>query len=290
MAVSPSATDYRHGVLLVSGAALLWSTAGLLVRWTATDPGTTLFWRAVFASVALLAWLRTAAPGRMVPAFRGLGPLGLLLALCFAASMMAFINALALTTVANVMVFQAISPLLAALFAWAWLREPLTPRALFAIGVAFAGVLLMVSGDLGGGRVAGDALGLLMAATSALTIVLARLARDVSMAAATFAGMAVTAAVTMPMARFVLPTGDYGLLAIFGVGQMAFALVLFATGVRLIPAVDAGLITLLECVLAPLWVWFAFGETPRDRSIIGGAVVLGAVAITALRRRPQALL
>jgi drug/metabolite transporter (DMT)-like permease len=282
-------TDYRRGALLVSGATLAWSTAGLLVRWTATDPWTTLFWRAVFASIALLAWLRIAAPGRMLPAFGGLGPLGLLLALCLAASMMAFINALALTTVANVMVFQAISPLLAALFAWAWVREPLTPRTVFALLAAFAGVVTMASGDLGGGGLTGDALALLMAATSALIIVLARMARHASMAAATFAGMAVTAVVALPMTRFMLPASDYLLLALFGVGQMAFALVLFTTGVRLIPAADAGLITLLECVLAPLWVWLAFGETPEARSIAGGAAVLGAVAITALHGRRSAL-
>lgn len=282
--VAAAATDYRRGALLVAAAACLWSTAGLLVRWTDTDPWTTLFWRAVFASVALLLWLRIAAPGRMLPAFRGLGPVGLLLALCLAASMITFINALSLTTVASVMVFQAISPLLAALFAWAWLRERLTQRTLLGMLAAFVGVLMTVSGDLsGGGGLAGDVIGLVMAATSALTIVFARLDRRVSMAAATFAAMMLTAAVALPMTRFVLPVGDYALLALFGAGQMALALVLFTTGVRLMPAADAGLITLLECVLAPLWVWFAFSETPEMRTIAGGAVVLGAVATTAMR-------
>lgn len=282
--VAAAATDYRRGALLVAAAACLWSTAGLLVRWTDTDPWTTLFWRAVFASVALLVWLRVAAPGRMLPAFRGLGPVGLLLALSLAASMITFINALSLTTVASVMVFQAISPLIAALFAWAWLRERLTQRILLGMLAAFVGVLTTVSGDLsGGGGLAGDVIGLVMATTSALTIVFARLDRRVSMAAATFAAMMLTAAVALPMTRFALPVGDYVLLALFGAGQMALALVLFTTGVRLMPAADAGLITLLECVLAPLWVWFAFAETPEMRTIAGGAVVLGAVATTAMR-------
>ncbi len=281
-------TDYRRGALLVGGAALAWSTAGLLVRWTANDPWTTLFWRAVFASAALLVWLRIAAPGRMLPAFRELGPVGLLLALCLAGSMITFINALALTTVASVMVFQAVSPLLAALLGWAWLGERLSRRTLFAILGALAGVVIMVSGDLGGGGLAGDAIGLGMAIASALTIVLARLDRRVSMAAATFAGMAITAVVALPMTRFALPTGDYTLLALFGFGQMAFALVLFTTGVRLMPAADAGLITLLECVLAPLWVWLAFAEAPEARTIAGGAVVLVAVVVSGMRGRQPA--
>ncbi len=285
MPLSGATTDYRRGALLVGGAALAWSTAGLLVRWTATDPWTTLFWRAMFASPALLVWLRIAAPGQMLPAFRGLGSVGLLLALCLAASMTAFINALALTTVASVMVLQALSPLIAALLAWAWLGERLAQRTRFAILAAFAGVVVMVSGDLGAGGLAGDAIGLGMAAASALTIVLARLDRRVSMAAATFAGMAMTAAVALPMTRWALPPGDYALLALFGIGQMAFALVLFTTGVRLMPAADAGVITLLECVLAPLWVWRAFAEAPEARTIAGGAVVLAAVVVAGLRGR-----
>jgi drug/metabolite transporter (DMT)-like permease len=281
-------TDYRRGALLVGLAALSWSTAGLLVRWTAADPWTTLFWRAVFASVALLVWLRIVAPGRMMPAFRGLGLVGHLLALCFAASMITFINALARATVASVMVFQAVSPLIAALLAWAWLHEALSRRTLVAILAAFTGVVVMVSGDLETGSMVGDAIGLVMAITSALTIVLARLDRRVSMAAATFVGMAITAAVALPMTRFALPMRDYALLALFGVGQMAFALVLFTTGVRLIPAAHAALITMLECVLAPLWVWLTFAETPDARTVAGGVVVLGAVALSVMRKRPSA--
>ncbi len=278
------ARDYPRGAALIAVAAVLWSSAGLLVRATATDPWTTLFWRAVFASAALLLWLRIVAPGRMLPAFRGLGPIGILLALCFAGSMICFINALAYTTVASVMVFMAISPLIAALLAWAWMREALSTRTLLAIIAAFAGVVVMVSGDLAGGLV-GDAMGLGMAVTSALTIVLARLDRSVSLPAATLGAMLLTVAVTLPFAQLALPAWDYLLLALFGVGQMAFALVLFTTGVRLIPAADAGLISLLECVLAPLWVWLAFAEMPDERTFAGGAVVLGAVALSVTRRR-----
>lgn len=284
-----AASDYTRGAALIAVAAVLWSSAGLLVRATDTDPWTTLFWRAVFASAALLVWLRIVAPGRMLPAFRDLGPIGILLALCFAGSMICFINALAYTTVASVMVFMAISPLIAALLAWAWMREALSTRTLLAILAAFAGVVVMVSGNLGGGGLMGDAMGLGMAITSALTIVLARLDRSVSLPAATLGAMLLTAAVTLPLTQLALPAWDYLLLALFGVGQMAFALVLFTTGVRLIPAADAGLISLLECVLAPLWVWLAFAETPDSRTFAGGAVVLGAVALSVARRSRRAV-
>jgi len=72
----------------------------------------------------------------------------------------------------------------------------------------------------------------------------------------------------------------------FGVGQMGLGLLLFTAGVRLIPAADAGLITVLEVILAPVWVWLAFGEDPGTRAMIRGAIVLAAViAHTLVERR-----
>jgi drug/metabolite transporter (DMT)-like permease len=284
-----SRAEYRRGALLVAGAALAWSTAGLLVRWTETDPWTTLFWRALFAGAALLVHLALAEGRRSLAAFRHLGPVGLALAACFAISMMTFINALALTTVANVMVFQAASPLFAAVLAWFWLKERIPPRIAVAIAATLAGVVLMVSGRIAiadpGRELAGDLISLVMSLTSALVIILARRDRLVSMTAATCLGMAITAALALPLADLAPSPRDFALLAAFGIGQMALALVMFTNGVRLIPAADAGLISVVECVLAPLWVWLAFGETPDARGLLGGAIVLAAVLFAARQRR-----
>ncbi len=67
---------------------------------------------------------------------------------------------------------------------------------------------------------------------------------------------------------------------------MGLGLIMFTSGVRLIPAADAGLITVLEVIAAPIWVWLAFGENPGNRAIIGGAIVLAAVIFhTLLEKR-----
>ena len=58
---------------------------------------------------------------------------------------------------------------------------------------------------------------------------------------------------------------------------MGLGLLLFTAGVRLIPAADAGLITVLEVILAPVWVWLALGEDPGTRAMVGGTIVLAAV-------------
>jgi drug/metabolite transporter (DMT)-like permease len=75
------------------------------------------------------------------------------------------------------------------------------------------------------------------------------------------------------------------LFGVFGIFQMGLALILFATGVRLIPSADAGLISLLESALGPALVWVAFGEYPETNTLVGGTVVIIAV-IVAVRTEP----
>jgi len=273
--------DYRRGVWLVTGATLAWSSAGLLARWVATDPWTTLFWRSLFATIALLGYLVARDRGLVVVEFRRLGRVGVAMAVCFAVSMMCFINALNLTTVAAVLVFQAASPLFAATLAWIFLKERVGPKKLAAILVTMVGVVVMVSGAGAHGRLAGDVLSAVMGITYAGTIVLARVRPDVPTTAACCLGVIIVAVVSLPFAHLTVTPRDLALLAVFGFGQMGLALVMFTAGVRLIPAADAGLISVLESVLAPVWVWFVFAEDPGRNTLIGGAIVVVAVLAAA---------
>jgi drug/metabolite transporter (DMT)-like permease len=74
---------------------------------------------------------------------------------------------------------------------------------------------------------------------------------------------------------------DVALMVALGVGQIGLGLVFLAIGGRLIPAAEVALITLLEVVLGPLWVWVFLSEQPGTATLVGGAIVLGAVAIQA---------
>jgi drug/metabolite transporter (DMT)-like permease len=103
----------------------------------------------------------------------------------------------------------------------------------------------MVSDSLAKGRIwrpRSAAMGI----SFAVMIVLARRYREVSMPSAMCLATALTALVTLPFAHLIVTPGDLVLLAMFGVGQMGLGLVLFTAGVRLIPAADAGLITVLS--------------------------------------------
>ena len=72
--------------------------------------------------------------------------------------------------------------------------------------------------------------------------------------------------------------GDVAWLASLGIGQIGLGFALFTVGARLIPAAQASLITLLEVVLGPLWVWLALDE-PGTLTLVGGAIVILAIVI-----------
>jgi drug/metabolite transporter (DMT)-like permease len=124
---------------------------------------------------------------------------------------------------------------------------------------------------------------LLMAVSFAGTIVVTRHLREVSMAPATCLSQVLVFVVAAPFAS----TGSIGaqdltLLAALGIGQIGLGLIFLTLGARLIPAAEVALITLLEIVLGPLWVWIAESEQPSTTTLAGGAIVLAAVVIQAV--------
>jgi drug/metabolite transporter (DMT)-like permease len=269
----------RRGQVYVALAAVAWSTAGLLQRQLSLDIATQVAGRALFAAVALLLYVAIAERGRVVQAWRSIGLAGVGLALCLAVAAGAFLAALNHTTVARVLFIQAISPVLAALLARVLLGEPVGGRTAIALAIALGGVTLML-GAPGGGDMTGDALALLMSLAFALALVITRHRRDVSMAPATCLSQVLLLVAFAPFATAdEIGGGDAAALALLGGGQIGLGLVLLTIGARLIPAAQVGLITLLEVVLGPLWVWLALSERPDTATLAGGAVVIAAILI-----------
>ena len=86
----------------------------------------------------------------------------------------AFISAFKLTSIANVSLIYAASPLLASLLAWAWAGERLTRRVLLGCAAAFTGVAIIVSGSIGGVNLRGDLLAAWMTLALAIWMVIYR--------------------------------------------------------------------------------------------------------------------
>src|SRR3954449_12213248 len=272
-----AARSHRRGQVYVALAALAWSTAGALQRGLAVNEATPVNVRGAFASVALLAWVAFSAHGRVVEACRSVGRAGIAFAACVAVASGAFIVALNHTTVAHVLFIQAIAPVLAALIARVALGEPISARTGIAMVVAVAGVALMVGGP-GGGSLLGDGLSVTMALAFAISIVISRHRRDVSMLPATCLAQLFLVVAFLPFAAPAAVKGDDALaLAALGGGQIGLGLTFLTIGARLIPAAQVALITLLEVVLGPLWVWLAVHERPTTATLVGGVIVIGAI-------------
>jgi drug/metabolite transporter (DMT)-like permease len=121
-----------------------------------------------------------------------------------------------------------------------------------------------------------------MTTSFAGTLVLTRHRREVSMAPATCLSQVLVLVCAAPFAHSgQVGSRDLVLLVSLGVGQIGLGFVFFTIGGRLIPAAEVALITLLEVVLGPLWVWLVRSERPGVATLVGGVVVLAAVAIQA---------
>jgi drug/metabolite transporter (DMT)-like permease len=271
----------RRGQLFVALAALAWSSAGVLQRELTVDTATQLAGRAFFAWLFLLGVILVSARGRVGRTVRSIGLAGVGVAICTAVASGCFIVALNHARVANVLFMQAVAPIVAALLAWASIGERVTRRSWIAMAVAVLGVALMV-GAPGSGGALGISVSLLMTLAFATGIVITRHRRDVSMVPAICLAQLLVVLASIPFADAGSVTGrDLALLVLLGVGQIGLGLLFLVMGARLIPAAEVALITLLEIVLAPLWVWITISETPAAATLIGGAVVVGAVVLQA---------
>jgi drug/metabolite transporter (DMT)-like permease len=175
---------------------------------------------------------------------------------------------------------QALAPVLAAVFGML-VGEPVSRRTWLAMAVAIGGVVLMVGGP-GRPQALGFGLSIVMTVSFAATLVITRHRSDVSMAPATCLSQVLVLACAAAFAHpSQVGSGDLVLLVSLGVGQIGLGFVFLTIGGRLIPAAEVALITLLEVVLGPLWVWLVLSERPGIATLIGGLVVLAAVAIQA---------
>lgn len=268
----------RLGVVLVTTAALCWSSGGLIARLVGTDPWTTIFWRSVFCAAFLSGAVILIQRGRLGAVVREAGWPGLGMAACFATASTAFIMALSRTSVANTLIIQTLSPFIAGLLGWLCLREHVRRRTWLAMAVALVGTVVMLGGSPGGGSRVGDALAFVTATAFAGATVLVRWHRTVYMPAAAALAAALAGFFAFAQASPGSASGaDLALLALFGVGQLGVGMLCFTAGARLIPVAEASLIGVLECVLGPIWVWLAIGERPSAFAMTGGAIILTAL-------------
>jgi drug/metabolite transporter (DMT)-like permease len=269
----------RLGIVLIIAAAVAWSTAALFTRLLNHDSWTILFWRGVFASCLITAFLAVTEGRAGLRNLVAMERSGWIVAALSTAAMVAFIPSLQMTSVANVAVIIATQPFMAAGLAWLWFREAARGRTLLASLVAFMGVAVTVSQSVTRADLGGIALAFFMVFSFSLATVAVRRYRQKSMVAAAAMSNLLGSLISLIFAQGIasVTAHDIGVLAMFGCLQVAMGLTLFVLGSRYLPSGEASLIATLETPLMVFWIWIAFAEVPSTRALIGGALVIGAV-------------
>jgi drug/metabolite transporter (DMT)-like permease len=277
---SASGSSAALGSWMVIGSAIAWSFGGAIDRFVAApDTWTVVFWRSVFACSFLIIFLVARDGRKAVNAFRQMGWPGVTVALCFMTASISFVQAIALTTVANVILINATVPLAAALIAWLVLGERISGLTWAAIAAVIIGVALMVSDGSGGsGALAGNLLALLITLVFAIATIVTRRYSGVRMTPAVILATALAAVVAFTQAdELSVSSTDLAWLFAFGALNLGLGMALFVTGARLIPAATSALFGTLETVLGPVWVWLIHGERVTEMTLAGGAIVVVAI-------------
>lgn len=266
---------YYVGVFLLVISAITFSTAGLFTKGVEAGSWDVIFWRGFFAAAFTTAW--TINRGTFRRNFIGIGYSGWAVAVVGASGTAAFIPAFKLTTIANVSLIYAVSPLIAGLFAWVAIGERVSRRTMAGCAGALFGVAIIVSGSLGRVSFNGDLLALWMTAAMAAIMVIYRKYPDTP-----GAGPAVLQSVLLlPLAAtvgdpFGVEPMEVYILAAFGL-LFAIASVTLAEGAKRVPSGQTALLSSLETPLAPVFAFLLFTEIPNAATFLGGSAVLFAV-------------
>lgn len=285
-------TAHQKGFLLTLFGVLALTPDTLLVRLIDSDPWTVTFTRGLLSGGTILTVFFLVRRREALREIRALGRSGLAIAGLYTVNSIAFVLAVHNTSVANVLVIIAASPLIAALMSYAILKERIAKATWVAILSGLAGVVIVVQDGLGRGTLAGDFSALVVAFSLAGSFVMIRRKKDLNMVPATGCGALLSALIVLPLASPLALGGmqiPYTLIMGLAVLPVAFGLI--TLGPRTVPAPEVALLMLLETVLGPLWVWMGVGEEPTEAAFVGGGVVIATLMLHSLwrlRRRQRA--
>ncbi len=282
MSASGGSSKYLWGIACVCLATVGWSLSGLFVRWVpGLDGWAVNGYRAPATSICLLVYLALRYRRDLLRHLWPRQPQALfLVGAFFGVGSTLYVYALTMGTVASVSVLGATSPIFAAMLAWLIMRERTSAVSVGATVIALIGVAIVVQAEM-----SALATGFLSSAISlgyafcfAGQTVTLRQYRDLEMIPGiALGGLMVFFFVLLFVGLPPLPLHQVGLLALMGLVQLALPLILFAAGAKHVPVVPAILISLVDVVLNPFWVWLAHGEQPPSGSVVGGALILSAI-------------
>jgi drug/metabolite transporter (DMT)-like permease len=276
-----------HGAAVATMVAvtLMWSIAGVITRQLENARSFEVtFWRSFFTVASLLVILPFFQGRAVFSRIRQGGWPLWLSGFCWSVMFTAFMVALTLTSVANVLVTMALGPFLTALIARACIGHRIPTRTWAAILVAGAGIAYMYAAQVEGGQLAGTLVALLVPLASGVNWTVTQRShaqgRNVDLVPAVLVGAAISCLVTLPLAMPLRASAhDVGLLALLGVVQLAIPCVLAVVCARVLQAPEIALLALLEVIFGIVLAWVGANEVPSQTVLAGGALVIGALVL-----------
>ena len=271
---------YRRGILQLVASGFFLSTAGIALRLVEQADGwQILFYRSLALSITILLILVFQKRSRFFDEFRGLGWNDCLLAVFLGTGFVAYVFALLYNTVANALFIFSCAPFVAGFLGWILLGERVATRTWLAIGVAMAGLAVMVGSELAVSRYLGTLLALWIPIAYAASIIAVRRSkRDNMLVALCLAGLVAGGLSAFFVTDYALTPRDLIISLYLGVFQVGVGFTLVVLGSRYVPAAQVGLLALVEPVLAPIWAWMGVGEVPGLATIVGGTIIFLAIA------------
>ena len=269
------------GPILVFMGALSLSFGGLIVK---SFEGATLwqilFWRSIFFSLTILAFLIITYKKKLFNSFYLSGLPGFVGGVVLSFGFCGYVIAMYSTTVANTNFIISLQILFLAIFGYFFLKEKISSVTLLSIVLAITGVLIMVGNSLGPGEMTGNLAAFSMPITFAVLIIIVRKFPSVDMVPAQFvAGICCCLIGYVLSNKIMISYHDIFLGFLAGFFQVGFGFIFITIGARTTPSAMVGIIMLSESVLGPIWAFLFASERPSMFSLIGGAVILLAVLI-----------
>jgi drug/metabolite transporter, DME family len=263
-------------LFLVLAAALFWSTGGLFIKWTTLSAFELTFGRSLLAALTVAFFTRREG-------FR-LNTMTILTSLLYAGLLLLFVIATKLTTAANAIFLQYTAPIYVLILEPLFYKEKFRRADLIVITTCIIGMSLFFVGKLRPQDVSGNLAALASGLFFALYILLLRHPRSqqVNRASSVIYGNLLLVIFTAPVGIAALQhmsAQDAGIVLYLGVFQIGVAYTFFTLGMaRGVRSLDAGIVGYIEPVLNPIWVFIFLGERPSGWALIGGTIIIAAVA------------
>jgi len=267
----------KKGTLLVALAAISWSVAGVLGKYTTWTPFATAGMRALVAAI-VMALVRGSVKVRLTKG-------NLLGAFGCAATSIIFVFANKLTTAANAIVLQYAMPAVVILLCWIFYHQKPSRRDAVTCVCVLTGVIFCSLDELSTEGMLGNLLAICTAFTFALVFFCSRLpgadATDYNFLGLVLAAPSLISAIGNDACTFSLNN----ILALTGMGVgLAGGYILISKGMKLVSPLSAAITSNIEPVLNPMWVFIFLGEAPGLMAIIGSIIVLTTVTLYSLPR------